>query len=440
MNSRIAQVKFHGLATGGEAVGRDENGKTVFAPFGAPDESARVAIESEKKSFARGLIQEIAELSPARADPFCPQFRPQNPEFSCGGCAWQHLELETQREAKRAIVHDALSRLGGQTVEVEKCRGGAGRAYRNKADFVIGRDQNGAQIGFFARESHDLVPAAVCPIQSPHNEAILRAAREILTDYPDFAFDAATGRGVWRRLVARVDTQGETIATLVLAREAKTESVQIAAMLREKLPNLVGVLARTTQNDAKLVWSRDFLIENVNDLKFRVSGAAFWQVNAEVSPLLAQTALEMAQVEPGQRALDLFCGAGLFALHLARAGAVVTGIEFHRGAIKDAIFNAKQNGLKADFRAGDAARELKKHRRGDFDLILLDPPRAGAASCLPDLVRLAPARLVYISCDPATLARDAGFLGQNGYKLQRAVPFDLFPQTAHVETAALFVR
>ena len=437
---RVAQVTFHGLAAGGEAVGRDENGKTVFAPFAAPDERARVAIETEKKSFARGIIEEIAEFSPARVAPFCPQFRPHNPRFSCGGCAWQHLDLETQREAKRAIVQDALSRLGGQNIEVEACRGGAGRAYRNKADFVLGHDENGAQIGFFARESHDLVPAAVCPIQHPRNEEILRAAREILAQNPDFAFDAATGRGHWRRLVARVDTSGETLATLVFQRENRPQSAQIAALLREKVPHLVGVLARTPKNAAQLVWGRDFLSERAGDLEFRVSGDAFWQVNPEIAPFLAQTALEMAQIQPGQRALDLFCGAGLFALHLARAGALVTGIEFHRGAIRDAIFNAKTNHLKADFRAGDAARELAKFKPGDFEVILLDPPRAGAANCLPDLVRLAPARLVYVSCDPATLARDAQFLGQNGFQLRRAAPFDLFPQTAHVETAALFVR
>ena len=159
-----------------------------------------------------------------------------------------------------------------------------------------------------------------------------------------------------------------------------------------------------------------------------------------MSPLLAQLALELAQVEPGERALDLFCGAGLFALHLARAGAQVTGIETHRGAINDAIWNAKANRLSATFRAGDAGRELARFGAGDFDLILLDPPRAGARECLDSLFKIAPRRLIYVSCDPATWARDAKILRQNGYLLRRAVPFDLFPQTAHIEVVSLFER
>jgi 23S rRNA (uracil1939-C5)-methyltransferase len=441
VEKREARVEFHALAAGGEAVGRDAGGKTVFAPFAAPGDVALVKIESEKSSFARGTVLEIGKASTQRIEPSCPQFRPATPHFSCGGCSWQHVSLEAQREAKREIVQNALTRIGGQSIEVEACIGGAGFGYRNKADFVIGQSQmGGGEIGFFAASSHDMVPAKTCPIQRAENEAVLHVAREILQAHPEWAFDATTGRGFWRRLVSRVDSEGETLVTIVTSRDAARESAEIARLLSTRLPHLAGVLERGPKSAAKVVWGRDYLTEKVNGLEFKVSGEAFWQVNPEISPLLVQTALEMAQVRSGEKALDLFCGAGLFALHLAREGAVVTGIETHRGAIKDATFNAGHNGLKADFRAGDAARELNKFKRGDFDLILLDPPRAGAAECLEALVRLSPERIVYVSCDPATLARDAKFLGQNVYVLQRAVPFDLFPQTAHVETATLFTK
>lgn len=428
------RVAFHGLAAGGEAVGRDENGKTVFAPFGARGDIARVEISEEKASFARGLIIELETESSARVAPRCPQFRPHAPLQSCGGCAWQHVSIEEQRAAKRDMVQSALRRLGGQNIEVEATRGGAGFGYRNKADFVIGREG----IGFFAPQSHDLIAAAVCPIQHPQNEAILRAAREILEENPHFAFDAASGRGEWRRLVARVSTQGERLATIVMAHSSWSESERVAAMLRERVPSLVGVLARGPKCEAKTVWGRDFLVETANGIDFRVSGEAFWQVNPEIAPLLAQSALELAAIQKGQRALDLFCGAGFFALHLARAGAEVVGIETHRGAIRDAVFNAQTASLKIRFQSGDAARELERFGRGAFDLILLDPPRAGAASCLESLLRIAPQRLIYVSCDPATLARDAKVLCNGGYVLTRVQPFDLFPQTAHVETVALF--
>ncbi|MBW3635297.1 MAG: 23S rRNA (uracil(1939)-C(5))-methyltransferase RlmD [Armatimonadetes bacterium] len=429
------RVAFHGLAAGGEAVGRGADGKTVFAPFAARGDVARVQIGEEKKTFSRGVIEAIEIESPSRTTPQCPQFRPQTPLHSCGGCAWQHVSLGQQRDAKRDMVQNALSRLGGQNVEVEATCGGAGYAYRNKADFVVGREG----IGFFARESHDLIAAKVCPIQHPQNEEILRAANQILQENPQFAFDAATGRGDWRRLVARVSTGGETLTTIVTAHSSWSESERVAALLRERVPSLVGVLARGPKSEAKRVWGRDWLVERANGLDFRVSGEAFWQVNAEISPLLALGALELAEVKAGQRALDLFCGAGFFALHLARSGADVMGIETHRGAIRDAIWNAKNAGLKAQFRAGDAARELGRFKRGDFDLILLDPPRAGAAACLESLQRIAPQRIVYVSCDPATLARDAKTLC-GGYVLRRALAFDLFPQTAHVETVALFER
>ncbi len=470
---REARVTFHGLAAGGEAVGRDEAGKTVFAPFAAPGEAARVQIEVEKPAFARGLVTQIETISPDRAAPFCPQFRPEFPAISCGGCAWQHVSLEAQRRAKHEIVASALRRIGGQNgavpgdakssdaksgdakssgaIEVESVRGGAGSGYRNKADFVIGRGEIGsrngakfgAEIGFFARESHDLVDAPLCPIQNPRNEEILVAAREILNRNPQWAFDARSGRGLWRRLVARVSSGGETLATLVLSGENAVSSdiaAQIARQLRERVPHLVGVIAAAGRGEEKLLWGQDFLMESVQGLEFRVTGGAFWQVNTEMTPPLAGAVLELAAVKTGERALDLFCGAGFFALPLARAGAQVTGIETHRGAIRDAIWNAEHNGLKADFRVGDAPREVARFGRGDFDLVVLDPPRSGARECLEALIRIAPSRLIYVSCDPATWARDARILGENGYQLRRAIPFDLFPQSAHVEVVSRFER
>ena len=435
---RSAFVHFHGLAAGGEAVGHDEGGKVIFAPFAAPGDAAQVQIDEDKKAFGRGTLLGLEGLSPTRTLPPCPQFRPHDPPRSCGGCAWQHVKIEAQREAKRDIVAAALRRLGAQNIEVEPCRGGAAFRYRNKADFVVGKSENESTLGFFARESHDLVPAAVCPIQLPQNEEILVAAREILQQNPRLAFDAATGRGLLRRLVSRVSSQGESLVTLVATRDAEQSLNTLGHALRERVPHLVGVQARIERGAARLIWGRNFLIEEVNGLKFRVSGEAFWQVNPEMTPILANAALELSQVQSGERALDLFCGAGLFALHLARAGAKVTGIESHRGAIEDAKFNAAQQNVSARFMAGDAARELRKFKRGDFDVITLDPPRAGASECLEALLDIAPTRLVYVSCDPATLARDAKVLSAGGYDLKRAIPFDLFPQTAHVETAVLF--
>jgi 23S rRNA (uracil1939-C5)-methyltransferase len=172
-------------------------------------------------------------------------------------------------------------------------------------------------------------------------------------------------------------------------------------------------------------------------LDLRVHGEAFFQVNRALTPGLGSTAVEMAEVQSGQRALDIYCGAGLFALTLARRGVRVTGVEAHQGAVVDARNNAERLGLSASFVVGDAGREIDRFAPGEFNLVLLDPPRAGAAECVPGLLRLSPERIVYVSCDPATLARDVKALVQAGYELRRAVPLDMFPQTSHVETVVL---
>ncbi|HEX8463092.1 MAG TPA: TRAM domain-containing protein, partial [Abditibacterium sp.] len=264
MNQRSAFVHFHGLAAGGEAVGRDEGGKIVFAPFAAPGDAAQVELGDDKKAFARGLLKQLEAASPQRTAPPCPQFRPHDPPNSCGGCAWQHVQIEAQRVAKADIVAAALARLGGQEIEVEPCRGGAAFRYRNKADFVIGRVENGAEIGFFARESHDLVPAAVCPIQLPQNEEILRVVREFLHQNPRLGFDAASGRGTLRRLVARVSSQGESLVTLVAARAAHGDLEPLAHALREQISHLVGVALRPERGPSRTIWGRNALIEEVN--------------------------------------------------------------------------------------------------------------------------------------------------------------------------------
>jgi 23S rRNA (uracil1939-C5)-methyltransferase len=202
------------------------------------------------------------------------------------------------------------------------------------------------------------------------------------------------------------------------------------------------VLRREPRSGARPIAGRDWLEEEVDGLKLRASGEAFFQVNTALTPALVGTALDMAQIHPGQRALDLFCGVGLFSVAMARQGATVLGIEANVGAVQDAGVNAQQNGVGGEFRAGDAARVLRRliqERNTDWDVVLLDPPRAGAAECLGDLMALQPQRIVYVSCDPAPLARDIKGLRER-YRLAAAVPVDLFPQTSHVETVAHLER
>jgi 23S rRNA (uracil1939-C5)-methyltransferase len=371
------------------------------------------------------------------------------------------------------------------------------------------RKQENVQIGFFARDSHRLIDISRCLIQQEPNNLILEAVRESCAAGLAMPFDPDSGRGVLRRVIARTATNGEACLVAVTTSEAWPQEAEFARFMRQRVPQLVGVLRRTERGrtehvgaehvgaehvgaehvraehvgaehvraehvgaehvraehvraegsrakrgrggreETRLLDGRDWLEENVEGLSLRVRGDGFFQINSWTTPLLLQTALRLAQVQPGERVLDLYCGVGLFALAMARAGAQVLGIEQNRAAVQMARENANRNNLQAEFADGDTALVLwrqaqnkarSKRSKANVDLVVLDPPRAGAAPCLLEIVRLQPRRIVYVSCDCATLARDVRFLTAAGYRLAEIVPLDLFPQTAHVEAVARLER
>ncbi|HEX8833877.1 MAG TPA: 23S rRNA (uracil(1939)-C(5))-methyltransferase RlmD, partial [Abditibacteriaceae bacterium] len=402
---------------------------------------------SAKGSYARGRLMNLETASLHRVEPPCPYFaRARN---ACGGCQWQHLEYPEQLRAKRAILVNALQRIGGvvdaDTLTADCVASPHTFAYRNKADYAVGVEEQGGadsiRVGFSERESHRLVDIAHCPIQQEANNAILSAVRAAIAAGLVEPFNATTGTGILRRIVARVSTSGECLVSAVTTRAEWKQEREFALFLQMHVPHLVGVLRRKPRESEALLATpaaRDWLQESVGGLELRVRGEGFFQVNSSLAPMLLQTALQAADVRSGQNALDLFCGVGLFALGMARCGANVVGIERSRRAIEDARGNTKRNGLDAEFHDGDAAAILRRLPRRRWDVVLLDPPRAGAAEALEPIVELRAPRIVYVSCDPATLARDVKTLHASGYRLCSATPLDLFPQTAHVETVARF--
>lgn len=436
----VVPVEFHGMAAGGEAVGRDDGGRVVFAPYAAPGDCGAVTLDETRRSYSRGRLLSLETASPLRTAPPCPYYLPAgpaDPEAACGGCQLQHLNYEAQLAAKRDIVRDALRRIGGLTEpNVLPCLPSPQPfAYRNKADFVVAAGEGGPRIGFFARASHDLIDIARCPIQQEQNNALLQTTRAALVAGMVTPFDPATGRGVLRRLVARTAGDGTALLTAVTTGASWPRAKEFAAELMAAVPTLRGVLQRRPKGQARLLAGVDWLEEPVLGLRLRVSGEGFFQVNSALTPALVEKVLALAACEPGMAAVDLFAGVGLFGLALARAGVRVTGIEANAPAVRDAQLNARQNGLTADFRCADAAAALRALPADPLDLVVLDPPRAGAPGVVPELLRRRPRRIVYVSCDPATLARDVRGLCKS-YRLEQAVPVDLFPQTAHVETVA----
>jgi len=547
------ETDFHALSASGDAVGRDADGRTVFAPLAAPGDRAEVKIVQQHARFVRARVTHLRHLSPQRLVPPCPFYWREEPRAApqpeCGGCQLQHIEYSMQCQSKRDFVVQALARIGGVANAeqlVAPCVASPQTfAYRNKADYVVAaqkiaaekseqnigapgtqttidyepnshapnghepnshepngqakRKQENVQIGFFARDSHRLIDISRCLIQQEPNNLILEAVRESCAAGLAMPFDPDSGRGVLRRVIARTATNGEACLVAVTTSEAWPQEAEFTRFMRQRVPQLVGVLRRTEQGrtervgpervgtehshadvsaerggrtehvraegdrakrgrakrgragheETRLLDGRDWLEESVEGLSLRVRGDGFFQINSGTTPLLLQTALRLAQVQPGERVLDLYCGVGLFALAMARAGAQVLGIEQNRAAVQMARENAKRNNLQAEFVDGDTALVLRrqaqnaatsKRSEANVDLVVLDPPRAGAAPCLPEIVRLQPRRIVYVSCDCATLARDVRFLTAAGYRLAEIVPIDLFPQTAHVEAVARLER
>ena len=447
------QVRFHALGAGGEAVGRDADGRTVFALLAAPEDTAKVEIFEDHGRFARGRVVQLLSASPYRVAPICPYYQRETegaPQPECGGCQWQHIEYSMQLQAKRELVVQTLQRIGGVTQAaeiVESCIASPQEfSYRNKGDFAVSAINDTPQIGFFAHNTHRVVDIAHCPIQNAENNALLSAVRDACDLGLAKPFSAQSGRGLLRRVLTRTSSRGESLLVVVTSGETWPQSGEFARFIRGRVPQCAGVLRRVNRKQTSLIEGREWLEESVEGLRFRVTGDGFFQINTSITPLLLQTALRLAPVQKGDRVLDLYCGVGLFALAAARLGARVLGIEQSAPAIENVRFNAQNNGLQADFVAGDvtsilsqrAQRQQKKTER--FETVFLDPPRAGALSCLEEIVRLEPQRIVYVSCDVATLARDVRVLQSAGYVLVKAVPLDLFPQTAHVETVALLER
>ncbi|HEX8235908.1 MAG TPA: 23S rRNA (uracil(1939)-C(5))-methyltransferase RlmD [Abditibacteriaceae bacterium] len=462
----LAKVRFGNVAAGGDVVGRDEEGRAVFVPYAAPGDEAVVAITQQNKSFARGQMVQLLHVSPERVAPPCPFYRPPvdesshavspswQPRQSCGGCQIQHLSYVTQLQAKRGIVVQALQRIGGlgeagENLVAECVPSPQPFHYRNKAEFVVtpdldahssGSPSHTWRAGFLAPESHHAVDVTHCPIQQDKNNNLLTALREALQDGLATPYHEQSGTGVLKRVVARTSSQGESLAVAEATGAPWPEQHEFAARL-QRLPHVVGVLRRSTDGSGttlETLAGRDWLEEELCGLRLRVAGEGFFQINSALTPVLVETALRLAQLEPGHRVLDLFCGVGLFTLAVAQRGAVVSGVEANGAAVISARENAQRNQLDAKFYEGDAARTMQRRQFAGarWDVVLLDPPRAGAATCVPPLLRLRPRRIVYVSCDPATLARDVKLLCKGGYVLRQAVPLDMFPQTAHVETVA----
>jgi len=441
-------VTVHGLGSSGEGVAR-YGGLTIFVPGGAPGDRLLARVQEVKRNYARAALVAVEEPSPDRVAPACPV------AGECGGCQLQHIAYAAQLRLKRQQVVDALERLGKLSgVAVHPTLGMAEPwGYRNKAQFPVGFRSGRVIAGFFAPGTHRIIDIGRCEIQHPLGNRVLAEVKDLAGRFGVRIYDERSHTGVLRHVLARVGRgTGEAMAVLVTNGRDFPHGEAIARELMARIPEVVSVVqninpARTNVvlgRESRVLAGRDSITDYIGDLRFSISPVSFFQVNPAQTEVLYGKALEYAGLTGTETVIDLYCGIGTISLFLARRSRAVIGIEWVEEAVADARENAARNGIaNVRFIAGDAAVEMPRLAAEGVraDVIVLDPPRKGCDEpVLEALVRMAPRRVVYVSCNPASLARDLGRLAAMGYRTVEVQPVDMFPHTAHVECVARVER
>lgn len=458
MSERLV-VRVERLAPEGEALAKAPGSdRLVFVPYGVPGDELEVEVLETKSSFARARILRVLKPGPQRIEPPCPlHFAPGRKGPACGGCDWQHLEHAAQLEHKRAVVVDCLSRIGKRrdAQVLETLASPKSWAYRNKVQIPFALDHASRRpiAGFYEVGSHRIVDFQACPVQP---ELSVKAALFVKRKAAELRwpiYEESRHQGWLKHLFVRTNERGQGLLALVGRTDEFPRREEFLEALRRELPEIIGVHLNVQPLKTSVilgpkwraVWGARAIEEKVGPFTFVVSPAAFLQVNTGAAELLYAEA-ERALGEGGkfEAALDLYCGAGTLTLFAARAAKRVIGVEENKDAVRDAWKNAERNGVKnVSFRSGrvEAVFPKLKNELPARVAAVVDPPRMGLSqAALRFLTTPSVRRLVYVSCNPATFARDAGLLAQAGFSMGPVRPVDLFPQTSHVELVARFDR
>ena len=433
-----ADIHIDTLAFGGSGVGRID-GKVCFVPMSCPGDTLRVRITAEKRSYLTADIVEIAEPSPRRVIPVCPLFG------SCGGCGWQHVEYSCQLESKRQIMASALLRgvriSDSQIADVMPSP--QQYNYRSRVQFKLHFDGRGLKIGFFRHGSHIVANADDgCPIALPLINESLQRFRSVLAYFPvPSAIFQITIDTAEQGAVAIIHCNGGDAGRVAAFFSDRNADLEPLTGLYLQVGRTSSI--RSIFGDDRLVYSmpKNTPQSGSCSLAFRAGG--FSQVNSSQNRTILALVRAFSDFNPDTRLLDLYCGNGNFSLPFAGCVASITGIEEYPASIAAAIDNGCRNGIhNAEYICADTVtgvRRLADNGRR-FDTVILDPPRSGAADAIGEIARLEPDKIVYISCDPSTLARDCGLLASRGYHVQSCVPVDMFPQTYHLESVTVLQR
>ena len=441
----VITLEITDITADGNGVGRYE-GMAVFVPLTAIGDIAKVLILKVKKSYAYGKIAELLTASENRQLPDCEVYS------RCGGCALRHITYDAECEFKRNRVEECIKRIGGINLSAQPIiRAKSTVHYRNKAQYPICAD---GRVGFFAVHSHRIIPCDSCALQPELFSNVAFEVGEWIREYNVSIYNESDKKGLLRHLYLRYGfATDELMAVLVINGNTLPYSDALIERLNtrfgEKLKSLQININREDTNvilgkECRVLYGKSYIYDILCGVKIRLSPLSFYQVNREMAQLLYQKAYEYAKPE-GRIILDLYCGAGTIGLSMANSAEKIIGVEIVEQAVEDARLNAKENGIEnAEFICADATKAalLLAERKMRPQTVIVDPPRKGCSEQLLCTIAndFMPERIVYVSCDPATLARDVAILGGMNYRLQEYTPVDLFPRTHHVETAALFLR
>lgn len=445
--NKIYRAEIIGYSGDGSSIARIHD-MVVFVPGGAVGDQCDIRIVKIAKNYAFGRIERIIIKSKHRVEPECPH------AAKCGGCCYWHISYEEELHAKAKKVQDAIQRIGGVSMEPEAvCGSETIYHYRNKAQYPVGAKDDKIITGFYRARSHDIIPIDCCLIQTELADDLAKCVRDWMQEYHVAPYNETSHTGLIRHIYVRSGFATGQVLLCLIVKSPKLPAVgELIQAARKTVPGLCGVVLNINKKTGNAIlgdryitlWGNDTLEDILCGNRFQLSPAAFYQVNRAQAEKLYEACLKYAQLNESQTALDLYCGAGTITLALAREAKEVIGAEIIPQAVENAKLNAKLNYIKnarficAD--AGQAASQLAEEGTKP-DVIVVDPPRKGIDQATIDAIgRMQPKRIVYVSCDPATLARDIKLLRQKKYQLKRYKVFDLFPRTAHVETVCLMSR
>ena len=446
------EVNITGYAHDGAGVGRI-NGQVIFVPGTLAGEKVYVEIKGERKGILRGSVKEVLSAAKERQTPICGIYA------RCGGCQLQHVSYPAQLKIKENIVRQALERIGGfKDIPVQPVLGMENPwGYRNKGHFQVGYDrrENRVKLGFFEEGSHSLAQESCRHLFSPRVTSLLEFLEELLTAFQVKVAETKArtlDSGLRHILIRESKANGEILVVFVYSGKYCEKTKDISREISRKYPEVVGVCQSENKrksglvlgNKVEIIWGQDWLEDKIGSFTFRISPASFFQINSIQTAVLYEHVLRYSALSGAEEVVDAYCGMGTISLFLAQKAKKVTGLEIVPEAINDARKNAERNGIgNVEFRQGKAEKILPEMvAQGKRpEVVIVDPPRKGCdRELLEAIIKAKPQRVVYVSCNPSTLARDVRILADCGYLVREIQPVDMFPQTHHVECVIMMTN